>query len=165
MSQLQVAESNVAVDATAAPPPYVPPLERTEGQPPPIAANGGLSYMSFDQDGDAGTARAIEDALAEIAVGDGQRVTGMIENAPPGPIRTRWGLAFRDYDECVKYIRESNSRLHGPRPAELFHRPVQRDLEGSLAHGHRGGPAQERGEQPAAGPLFPAGAARRAAHR
>ena len=31
---------------------YVPPLELTEGQPPPIAANGGLSYMSFDQDGD-----------------------------------------------------------------------------------------------------------------
>ena len=35
--------------------PYVPPLQRTEGQPPPIAANGGLSYMSFDQDGDAVT--------------------------------------------------------------------------------------------------------------
>ena len=26
---------------------YIPPLELTEGQPPPIAANGGLSYMSF----------------------------------------------------------------------------------------------------------------------
>ena len=24
---------------------YVPPLQLTEGQPPPIAANGGLSYM------------------------------------------------------------------------------------------------------------------------
>jgi hypothetical protein len=33
----------------------------------------------------------------------------MIDNAPPGPIKTRWGLAFRDYDECVQYIRESNS--------------------------------------------------------
>ena len=30
---------------------YVPPLQLTEGQPPPIAANGGLSYMSFDRDG------------------------------------------------------------------------------------------------------------------
>ena len=43
---------------------YVPPLELTAGQPAPIAANGGLSYMSFDQDGDAGTRRAISDALA-----------------------------------------------------------------------------------------------------
>ena len=45
---------------------YVPPLELTAGQPAPIAANGGLSYMSFDQDGDAGTRRAISDALALI---------------------------------------------------------------------------------------------------
>ena len=55
MSQSDLADSNVA--AIAKPPPYVPPLQRTAGQPPPIAANGGLSYMSFDQDGDAGTAR------------------------------------------------------------------------------------------------------------
>ena len=34
---------------------YIPPLELTEGQPPPIAANGGLSYMSFEKNGDAGT--------------------------------------------------------------------------------------------------------------
>ena len=32
---------------------YVPPLQVTKGQPPPIAANGGLSYMSFDKNGDA----------------------------------------------------------------------------------------------------------------
>ena len=32
---------------------YVPSLELTAGQPAPIAANGGLSYMSFDCDGDA----------------------------------------------------------------------------------------------------------------
>ena len=37
---------------------YIPPFELTEGQPAPFAANGGLSYMSFDQDGDAGTAAA-----------------------------------------------------------------------------------------------------------
>ena len=49
---------------------YVPPLELTAGQPAPIAANGGLSYMSFDQDGDAGTRRAISDALALIEGGD-----------------------------------------------------------------------------------------------
>src|SRR5436190_16812838 len=102
MSQLEVVDSN----ATSA---SVPPLQRTEGQPPAIAANGGLSYMSFDRDGDAGTAKALEDALTEIAGGEAQRVIDMIDNAPPGPIKTRWGLAFRDYDECLRYIRESNS--------------------------------------------------------
>ena len=95
--------------ATTASTPYVPTLECTAGQAPPIAANGGLSYMSFDQNGDAGTAKALEDVLAEIAGGESQRLVDMIENAPPGPIKTQWGLAFRDYDECVRYIRESNS--------------------------------------------------------
>src|SRR6516164_8182148 len=106
MSQFEVADSRVTTNTALSA--YVPPLQRTEGQPPPIAAHGGLSYMSFDQDGDAGTAKAIEDALAEITSGESQRVIDMIDNAPPGPIKTRWGLAFRDYDECVRYIRESN---------------------------------------------------------
>src|SRR2546430_11599073 len=103
MSPLDVADNKVADphDGTVA---YGPPLQRTEGQPPPIAANGGLSYMSFDRDGDAGTAKALEDALTEIAGGEAQRVIDMIDNAPPGPIKTRWGVAFRDYDECVRYI-------------------------------------------------------------
>ena len=57
MSQLEVAENNVAADTKRASSAYVPSLQRTEGQPPPIAANGGLSYMSFDREGDAGTAR------------------------------------------------------------------------------------------------------------
>src|SRR3954468_13305504 len=109
MSQIELADNNFAVDQERAPSAYVPPLQRTEGQPPPIAANGGLSYLAFDQDGDAGTAKAIEDALAEIADGEGQRVIDMIDKAPPGPIKTKWGLAFRDYDECVAYIRSSNS--------------------------------------------------------
>ena len=87
----------------------LPSLQRTEGQPPPIAVHGGLSYMSFDQNGDAGTAVAIQDALTEIAEGEGQRVVDMIDKAPPGPIKTKWGLAFRDFDECVAYIRASNS--------------------------------------------------------
>src|SRR6476659_8234994 len=108
MSPLDVAD-NKGADTERASPAYVPPLQRTEGQPPPIAANGGLSYMSFDQDGDAGTAKALEDALAEVAEGEGQRVIDMIAKAPPGPIKTKWGLGFRDYDECVKYIRQSNS--------------------------------------------------------
>src|SRR3954467_4391595 len=109
MSPLDVADNKPAAAKERAPPAYVPPLQRTEGQPPPIAAHGGLSYMSFDQDGDAGTAKAIEDALAEIAEGEGQRVIEMIDKAPPGPIKTKWGLAFRGWDECVTYINGSNS--------------------------------------------------------
>ena len=109
MSQLEALGNKIATDAGGASSAYVPTLQRTEGQPPPIAANGGLSYMSFDQNGDVGTTKALEDALAEIAGGESQRVIDTIDKAPPGPIKTRWGLAFRDYDECVKYIRESNS--------------------------------------------------------
>src|SRR5690349_2316814 len=108
MSQL-VADSKIAANAERTSSAYVPPLQRTEGQPPPIAAHGGLSYMSFDRDGDAGTAQALADALAEIADGEGQRVIDMIDKAPPGGIKTKWGLAFREWQECVDYIRNSNS--------------------------------------------------------
>jgi hypothetical protein len=64
--------------------------------------------MSFDRDGDAGTTAAVEDALTQIASGEGQAVIDLIENAPPGPIETRWGLGFRRYAECLAYIREQN---------------------------------------------------------
>jgi hypothetical protein len=104
MSQLQLADGPAA-GTPSTPPPYVPPLQRTAGQPPPIAANGGLSYMSFDRNGDAGTAKALDDALAEIATGASQQVIDMIAGAPPGPIETRWGPAFRSYDECLDDIR------------------------------------------------------------
>jgi len=43
MSQLDVADNSVTADTVRASV-YVPPLQRTEGQPPPIAALGGLSY-------------------------------------------------------------------------------------------------------------------------
>jgi len=109
MSQLEVADSNSAANMQNVSSIYVPPLQRTEGQPPPIAAHGGLSYMAFDRNGDAGTETAIDDALAEIASGEGQRVVEMIDTAPPGPIKTKWGLAFREWDECVAYIRSSNT--------------------------------------------------------
>src|SRR5262245_19372874 len=109
MSQLEVAEGKATTPTERVASPYVPTLQRTEGQPPPVASNGGLSYMSFDQGGDAGTAKALEDAVAEIESGEGQRVIDMIDKAPSGPIKTKWGIAFRDYDECVRYIRESNS--------------------------------------------------------
>src|SRR5216684_6618190 len=129
MSPLDVADNQVA-DTQGASSAYVPPLQRTDGQPPPIAAHGGLSYMSFDRDGDAGTAAAIQDALAEIADGEAQRVIDMIAKAPPGPIKTKWGLGFRDYDECVKYIRRSNSikapegGLALPLPYTVYERPT-----------------------------------------
>jgi len=68
MSQFEAADNTVASDTKRAMSAYVPPLQRTEGQPPPIAAHGGLSYMSFDQSGDAGTAIAIQAALATRGV-------------------------------------------------------------------------------------------------
>src|SRR5256885_13543024 len=109
MSQTEVAEKNVASDTQRASSAYVPPLQRTAGQAPPIAANGGLSYMSFDRDGDGGTRKALEDALALIAEGEGQRVADMIRNAPSGaPIETKWGVGFRKYDECMDHMRRTN---------------------------------------------------------
>ena len=87
---------------------YVPPLQLTEGQPPPIAANGGLSYMALDRDGDAGTAAATEAGLRLVAEGQGQAVIYRFDNAPPGPIKTNWGLGFRSYAECLEYIQGNN---------------------------------------------------------
>jgi hypothetical protein len=129
MSGLEVVENNVAADRARVSPAYVPPLQRTAGQPPPIAANGGLSYMSFDRNGDAGTARALADALAQIAEGEGQRVIAMIDNAPPGPIETRWGPGFRDYDGCMAYIRANGiaapeGGLALPLPYTVYERPT-----------------------------------------
>src|SRR3989440_11131723 len=130
MSSLDVADNKPGADTERASPAYVPPLQRTEGPPPPSAARGGLPYMSFAGGGDAGTAEALQDALAEIAEGEGQRVIDMIDKAPPGPIKTKWGLGFRDYDECVKYIRQSNSikapegGLALPLPYTVYERPT-----------------------------------------
>ncbi|MFP6710007.1 MAG: CmcJ/NvfI family oxidoreductase [Alphaproteobacteria bacterium] len=98
----------VADSAAATPSAYVPPLQLTEGQSPPIAANGGLSYMSFDRNGDAGVAAAMEAAFIQIAEGKGQAVIDMLDNAPPGPIETQWGVGFRGYDECMDHIRANN---------------------------------------------------------
>ena len=106
MSAPEAIESRLAADVeTTGSPVYVPTLERTEGQPPPVAANGGLSYMSFDRDGDAGTTAAIEAALDQIAEGHAKAFIEGLENALPGPIETKWGLGFREYEECLEYIR------------------------------------------------------------
>ena len=108
MDRNQIIMNQTTTSTDSASSAYVPAFQLTEGQPLPFAANGGLSYMSFDQDGDAGTAAATGAALAQIADGEGQAVIDMIENAPPGPIETRWGLGFRRYEECLEYIRENN---------------------------------------------------------
>src|ERR1700752_4238724 len=84
---------------------YVPPFQLTKGQPPPIAANGGLSYMAFDRDGDGGAAAATEAALRQIAERQENAVSKMLEKAPPGPIERKWGIGFRTYSECLEYIR------------------------------------------------------------
>lgn len=86
---------------------FVPSLQLTDGQPAPIAANGGLSYMSYDDGGDAGTRKAVDDALLQIARGEGQAVIDLIEQSPPGPIQTKWGMGFRRFAECMDYIYES----------------------------------------------------------
>ena len=94
-----------AVEREAAPSAYVPSFQLTKGQAPPIAANGGVSYMSFDRDGDAGTAAALDAALAQVENGEGQAVIDRLESAPPGPVETKWGLGFRTYAECLEHIR------------------------------------------------------------
>jgi len=126
MSQLDITDRN-----EARPAPYVPPLQRTAGQPPPIAANGGLSYMAFDRDGDAGTTTALNDALTLIATGEGQRVADMVTSAPPGaPIQTKWGPGFRKFEECVDYIRRNNAieapegGLALPMPYTIYEQPT-----------------------------------------
>ena len=100
-------EDPAVAGGTSDSPAYVPSLELTAGQPPPIAANGGLSYMAFDRDGDAGTGAALEAALHQIAEGTLQAFIDWIDNAPPGPIETKWGLGFREYEECLDHIRRS----------------------------------------------------------
>ena len=108
MSQPSFGTNGDRIGTTTTSNTFVPPFELTEGQPPPFAANGGLSFMSFDRNGDAGTAAATEAALAQIAERKGQEVIDMIENAPAGPIETKWGTAFREYSECLEYIRAKN---------------------------------------------------------
>ncbi len=108
MSGFKVGPDSVTAGIDTISSAYVPPFELTKGQPPPFAANGGLSYMSFDLDGDAGTAAATEAALTQTADGEGQTAIDMLDNAPPGPIETKWGVGFRDYAECLEYIRANN---------------------------------------------------------
>ncbi len=102
VSQEQETASDLNVQSNA----YVPTFELTKGQAAPIAAHGGISYMSFDRNGDAGTAVALDDALQLISEGKGQSVIDWIDNAPAGAIDTKWGKGFRTYNECMAYINE-----------------------------------------------------------
>ena len=52
MDELKASENRVATGTMTVPSVYVPPLQLTAGQPAPIAANGGLSYMAFERDRD-----------------------------------------------------------------------------------------------------------------
>src|SRR6516164_6245697 len=115
MSPLDVADTKVADphDGTVA---YVPPLERTAGQPEPIAAHGGLSYMAFARDGDAGTAVALDDALAEIASGESQRLTDMLDKAPPGGVALP--LPYTVYERPSYSVVPSNAIWRDPARAE-----------------------------------------------
>ncbi len=108
MAQLDATQNQVVAATETNSSSYVPPLQLTIGQPAPIAANGGVSYMAFDRDGDGGAAVATEAALRQIAEGEEQAVIDRINNAPPGPIETKWGVGFRTYDECLDYIRANN---------------------------------------------------------
>ncbi|MDA1101472.1 MAG: CmcJ/NvfI family oxidoreductase [Proteobacteria bacterium] len=108
MNQRKDIANHLAAATETASAVFVPALQLTDGQPAPIAANGGLSYMSFDRDGDAGTAAATAAALQQIAGGEGQAVIDRLDNAPPGPIETKWGVGFREYAECLEYIRANN---------------------------------------------------------
>ena len=35
----------------------------------------------------------------------------MLEKAPPGPIKTKWGVGFRSYSECLEYIRANDIKV------------------------------------------------------
>ena len=105
---MQEAHVDPAIQSRVNPSAYTPSYELTAGQPPPFAANSGLSYMYFDQDGDAGTEKATQDAFAQFKGNEGQEIIELLENAPPGPITTKWGVGFRDYDECMDYIKEQD---------------------------------------------------------
>jgi len=105
MDQPNDATNEVAEDTEPVSSAYVPPLQLTAGHSPPFAATGGLSDMSFDENGDAGTAAATDAALRQIAEGKGQAIVDMLDSAPAGPIETKFGVGFRTYAECVEHIR------------------------------------------------------------
>ena len=83
---------------------YIPKPEYTKGQPAPIAANNGLSYMSFDNNGDGGSTAATLAALDQIRGKQNNSSELNATSRSDGGILTKWGIGFREYEECVEYI-------------------------------------------------------------
>ena len=83
---------------------YIPKPEYTKGQPAPIAANNGLSYMSFDSNGDGGSTAATLAALDQIRGKQNSSSELNATSRSDGGIPTKWGIGFREYEECVEYI-------------------------------------------------------------
>ncbi len=117
MDRLKAIENHVAGATERGSSVYVPPLQLTQGQPPPIAANGGLSYMSFDRDGDAGTAAATEAALHQIAEGEGHAVidtAGRVTAARDETLSQVLRRALREYVKVnasgCRHIRDCSTR-------------------------------------------------------
>ncbi|MFC0146634.1 CmcJ/NvfI family oxidoreductase [Sphingobium scionense] len=130
MSQLDLVDNDVPqTHENAASSAYVPVLQVTAGQPGPIAANGGRSYMAFDRNGDAGTGKALEDALALIAQGESRRAVERIAQAPATGLETEWGLGFRSYEECLAHIRQAGlaapeGGVVTPLPYTIYEKPT-----------------------------------------
>ncbi|MEC7656802.1 MAG: hypothetical protein VX416_10675, partial [Pseudomonadota bacterium] len=127
MNEINIAENTENSGSNASV--FVPSLQLTKGQPEPIAANGGLSYYSFDDAGDAGTGVALQAAFDELSKPERAEVIELIENGPTGPIETKWGVGFRSYDECVAYIKEQGINapeggLALPLPYTIYERPT-----------------------------------------
>ena len=104
MNQRDSSKIQVATDIDTNSSTYVPTLQRTEGQPPPIAANGGLSYMSFDRERRRRARQAaMEAALASRSPG-APAARGHRDARTPRPrVRSRPNgvTGFRDYEECM----------------------------------------------------------------
>ena len=86
---------------------YIPEPEYTKGQPAPIAANNGLSYMSFDSNGDGGSTAATLAALNQIRETKNKTSDSNLEAGSDGGILTKWGVGFKEYEECVAYINKA----------------------------------------------------------
>ena len=86
---------------------FIPKPEYTKGQPAPIAANNGLSFMSFDMNSDGGSTAATAAALDQIRDSKNEHSELDITTDLNGGIRTKWGFGFMEYDQCVAYINKN----------------------------------------------------------
>lgn len=80
------------------------PWGTTAGAPPPFAANGGAPWLMYDLNGDGGAAAASEEAFKQLATGTVQETQTYYKSQPPGGIKTKWGVGFKTYEECIAHI-------------------------------------------------------------